>query len=106
MFFQSLLQELHKVALRHQTSISNVAARYILEQKQVAGVIIGAHHAAHLSSQLEVFAFQLDDQDKQRIRAAQDQLTPLPGDAFDLERDKEGPHGSIMRYNLNQLATD
>lgn len=104
--FQALLQVLQEVALRHHTSIANVAARYILEQDQVAAVIIGARHAAHLSSQLEVFSFRLDDQDKQCIRAAQDQLTPLPGDAFDLERDKEGPHGSIMRYNLNQLATD
>jgi hypothetical protein len=24
-----------------------------------------------------------------------------PDDVFDLERDKTGPHGSIMKYNLN-----
>ncbi|MEY4931573.1 MAG: hypothetical protein RI909_2297, partial [Bacteroidota bacterium] len=25
------------------------------------------------------------------------------GDVFDIERIKDGPHGSIMRYNLNQI---
>lgn len=26
---------------------------------------------------------------------------PVPGDIYDLEGDREGPHGRIMRYDLN-----
>jgi hypothetical protein len=28
----------------------------------------------------------------------------VPGDVYDIERDRNGPHGRIMKYNLNQSA--
>jgi aryl-alcohol dehydrogenase-like predicted oxidoreductase len=104
--FQSLLNVLKSIAEKHKASITNVASRYILDRKQVAAVIIGAKTAAHLEENLRIFEFALDDADTNAIKKVLQQRKGPSGDVFDIERIKEGTHGSIMRYNLNQQATD
>ncbi len=104
--FQSLLNLLKSIADKHRASITNVASRYILDRKQVAAVIIGAKTSAHLEENLRIFEFALDDADTKEIEKVIKQRKGPSGDVFDIERIKEGPHGSIMRYNLNQQATD
>lgn len=102
--FQQLLRVLNHIAQKHHTSLTNVAIRYILDQPQVGGAIIGARSAAHLKHNLEVFRFTLHAEDYDQIRKVISERKGPSGDVFDLERVKDGPHGSIMRYNLNQLA--
>lgn len=104
--FQSLLKVLKSLADKHKASITNVASRYILDRQQVAAVIIGAKTSAHLKENLRIFEFALDDADTKEIEKVIKQRKGPSGDVFDIERIKEGPHGSIMRYNLNQQATD
>ena len=102
--FQELLRELKAVADKHQTRLTNVATRYILEREQVGGAIIGARTAIHLNENLGVLSFSLDGEDLARIQTVLARRKGPAGDVFDLERIKDGPHGSIMRYNLNQLS--
>lgn len=104
--FQALLTSLKRIADKHHVSIANVATKYVLLKPQVAAAIVGAKHARHLENNLRTFTFHLDHEDLSGLSAQLNQLTDLPGDVFDLERVKESPHGSIMRYNLNQLASD
>jgi aryl-alcohol dehydrogenase-like predicted oxidoreductase len=102
--FQNLLQTLKFVADKHHVSISNVASRYMLERPQVAGIIVGARTAHHLKENLRVFDFRLDQDDYSYINKVLVQRKGPSGDVFDIERIKDGPHGTIMKYNLNQLA--
>lgn len=104
--FQSLLKVLKSIADKHHASITNVASRYILDRKQVAAVIIGAKSSTHLTENLRLFEFALDQVDTNEIEKIIEQRKGPSGDVFDIERIKDGPHGSIMRYNLNQQATD
>jgi aryl-alcohol dehydrogenase-like predicted oxidoreductase len=104
--FQSLLKVLKTIADKHHASITNVASRYILDRKQVAAVIIGAKSSTHLTENLRLFEFALDQVDTNEIEKIIEQRKGPSGDVFDIERIKDGPHGSIMRYNLNQQATD
>lgn len=104
--FQQLLVVLKAVADKYRVSITNVATRYILEKPMVAAAIVGARSSRHLHENLSVFAFQLDAHDHRAIAGVLDQRTGPAGDVFDLERIKDGPHGRIMRYNLNQQTTD
>lgn len=77
--FQDLLALLHNIAEKHSANaqvkfrIPHVAIRYILDQPQVAGVIIGARLSIseHIQENLQVFQLQLDDTD----RAAIDQFS-------------------------------
>ncbi|MFM7327705.1 MAG: aldo/keto reductase, partial [Bacteroidota bacterium] len=101
-WFQSLLTVLDRIARKHRVTIANVAARAILEKAAVGGLIIGAATAEHLEDNLRVFTFELDEEDRGLIRNIQQQSPGMEGDTFDAERDKEGRHGRIMRYNLNK----
>lgn len=99
--FQTLLRTLKDIADRHQTTIATVASRWVLDQPRVAAVIIGARNAKHLARYREIFALALTEQDREAIAAVKAQMAVPDLDVFDLERDKEGRHGSIMKYNLN-----
>ncbi len=100
--FQELLSKLDIIARKHQVSITNVATKYILNKNRVGAVIIGARSPVHLSSNLQLFNFKLDQSDNLAIQNVLSQSKGPTGDVFDIERIKDGPHGSIMKYNLNQ----
>jgi aryl-alcohol dehydrogenase-like predicted oxidoreductase len=99
--FQALLLALAAIGEKHGVGVAAVASRWVLEQERVAAAIIGARNAQHLQRCRELFAFALDADDRAAIATVRAQLSAPPLDVFDLERDKEGPHGSIMKYNLN-----
>ena len=69
--FQELLSTLKKIAQKHNVTISNVAARYILDKSAVAGVIIGVRLGIvdHRTSNTQVFNFILDKSDCEAIDA-------------------------------------
>ncbi|MFK8041794.1 aldo/keto reductase [Congregibacter sp.] len=99
--FQSLLKVLNRIAEKHGVTIASVASNWVLAQAQVAAVIIGSRNAAHVDRYKEVFALQMDDHDRDAINNVKAQMSIPADDVFDLERDKNGAHGSIMKYNLN-----
>jgi aryl-alcohol dehydrogenase-like predicted oxidoreductase len=69
--FQELLSTLKRIAQKHNVTISNVAARYILDKSAVAGVIIGVRLGIvdHRTSNTQVFNFILDKSDCEAIDA-------------------------------------
>ena len=104
--FQALLRTLRGVGDKHGVSIASVATRWILDQPQVAGAIIGARYARHLPQTLEAFGFALDAADRAAIDAVLAQATGPNGPVFGLEGDRDGRHGRIMKYNLNTNPND
>lgn len=100
--FQALLQALDQIARRHAVSLSSVAVRWVLEQPGVAAAIVGARYADRLNSTLEVFRFALDAADHAVLQPILDACPGPAGEPYSLERDKTGPHGRIMKYNLNK----
>jgi len=99
--FQELLGTLKQIADRHAVSVATVAARWVLDQPAVAAVIIGARNTKHLPRYAELFSIRLTEQDRSEIEDLRQQMRRPPHDVFDLERDRDGPHGRIMKYNLN-----
>ena len=83
--FQYVLETLKKIGDKHDASIANIASRYILENKTVAGVIIGARLGAseHIIDNKKMVAIDLDKADLEAIRKAQKNLKPIPGDCGD-----------------------
>jgi aryl-alcohol dehydrogenase-like predicted oxidoreductase len=101
--FQNLLHLLKDIGQRHSVSLSAVATRWVLDQPQVAAVIVGARYAEHLPEHLQVFSFQLDAEDQREIEALLATCPGPQGDTYALERDRSGRHGRIMKYNLNKV---
>eukprot|EP00445_Apocalathium_hangoei_P004081 CAMPEP_0203848984 /NCGR_PEP_ID=MMETSP0359-20131031/5921_1 /ASSEMBLY_ACC=CAM_ASM_000338 /TAXON_ID=268821 /ORGANISM="Scrippsiella Hangoei, Strain SHTV-5" /LENGTH=450 /DNA_ID=CAMNT_0050764667 /DNA_START=23 /DNA_END=1375 /DNA_ORIENTATION=+ len=115
---QQLLQCLDRVATRHQASISEVAIAWALAQPAVASAIVGlprnsgagpetpaAKRAA--ASVAAAAGLRLAAADLEEIGAAavnRREAAVRLGDFYEAERDKEGVHGSVMRYNLNRIC--
>jgi aryl-alcohol dehydrogenase-like predicted oxidoreductase len=99
--FQTLLSTLKHIADRHQVSIATVASRWVLDQPRVAAVIIGSRNADHVDRYHELFGLTLGDADRTAIADVRAQMQVPELDVFDLERDRDGRHGRIMKYNLN-----
>lgn len=82
---QRVLEAASTVARRHGVSIANVATRYVLEQPAVTGVIVGARpgESDHIADNEKLFAFRLNDADREVLNAALSTLSPVPGDCGD-----------------------
>lgn len=101
--FQDLLTGLAEVAQRHGVSPSNVAVRWLLERPQVAGVMVGSRTAAHLTENLRVFDFCLDEEDQVRLAKVLSRADGPAGEPFALERVAGGPHAAILKTELSRL---
>ena len=100
--FQALLRALKSIGERHGVSIATVATRWVLDRPGVAAAIIGARYADRLADTVSVFGLRLDAADHAQLKPILDASPGPAGDAYGLERDKNGPHGRIMKYNLNK----
>lgn len=104
-FFQALLQCLRQIADRHGVDVATIASRYMLDRPRVAAVIVGARNRLHLAANARITSLTLTGEDQAAIAAILAQRTGPDGDTFALERDRNGRHGSIMKYNLNKQAS-
>lgn len=69
--FQELLVILDNIAKKHDTSVANVAIRFILDKPAVAGVIIGVRLgiSEHRDDNVKVFGLNLDSEDNAKIKS-------------------------------------
>lgn len=83
--YQHVLAAAARVARRLGVSVANVAARWVLEQPAVAGVIVGARlgERAHVDETRRLFGFALDAEAHAELEAALGALQPIPGDCGD-----------------------
>lgn len=67
--FQRLLAVLSTIAQKHGVSLTNVATRWVLQQRAVGAVIVGTRLgvSAHGDENGRVFGFELDDTDLKAI---------------------------------------
>ncbi|MBP2550938.1 aryl-alcohol dehydrogenase-like predicted oxidoreductase [Neorhizobium galegae] len=100
--FQALLATLRRIADRHRTDIATIASAAMLRRPGVAAVIVGARNRDHLAENLAISDITLSDKDLSDIEAVMAEAKELEGDVYTLERDRNGRHGSIMKYNLNK----
>ncbi len=101
--FQELLRVLSQVAAAHAVDIASVATRAILDRDQVAAAIVGAVNATHLHAHAQIGRLRLDAAELAAINNIIGRRQGPCGDVYDLERDRSGAHGRIMKYELNAL---
>lgn len=99
--FQQLLAALAQVARRHGCDVATVATQWVLDKPAVAAAIVGATNTAHLAAHRRLGTLTLDAEDRGVIAAPTDRRRGPGGEVYALERDRKGPHGRIMRYDLN-----
>ena len=77
----------------------------MLDRPHVSAVIIGARNPSHLAGNLAIMSLRLTPSDHAEISNVLMRGRRLKGDVFDLERDRTGRHGAIMKYDLNRQAS-
>lgn len=69
--FQELLSNLSEVAQAHNSTIANVACRYILDKPEVAGIILGCRFgvlgAEHIGENLKLLDIELTSDEIQKL---------------------------------------
>jgi len=103
--FQRLLEVLARIAARHQTTIGAVAARWVLDQDGVAGIILGIGTTPRAQQNAALLDLVLSDEDHGELDAHLANQAIPPGDMYDLERDADGPHTRIIKTNLQGAGT-
>jgi aryl-alcohol dehydrogenase-like predicted oxidoreductase len=97
--FQRLLGALRDIAAKHATDIASVATRIILDRARVAAAIVGAVNIQHLDAHARLLDLELQDEDRHMLEAVTGHRRGPAGDIYDLERDRNGVHGRIMKYD-------
>jgi aryl-alcohol dehydrogenase-like predicted oxidoreductase len=98
--FQDLLLKLRGIAERHGVTVGAIGIAWVLAQPQVAAAIVGARDASHLAETVAALTVRLDPQELAILDRACGR--GVAGDVYELERDRSGPHGRIMKYNLSR----
>lgn len=80
------VQVLHQVAAKHNTSIANVASKWVLQQPAVPAVILFARNASHVPDHQALFSFALDADDLAVINQVLATGRQSKGDCYDFER--------------------
>jgi aryl-alcohol dehydrogenase-like predicted oxidoreductase len=101
--FQELLAALGRIAATHDTDIASVATRAMLDRDQVAAAIVGAVNTSHLHAHAQIGRLRLHADELSSIANVLRRRQGPAGDVYDLERDRSGVHGRIMKYELNAL---
>ena len=98
--FQDVLTTVSGIADKHGVTIGAIGIAWVLAQPHVAAAIVGARNASHLPATLAALNVQFDSRDLATLNGLSGR--GVPGDVYEVERDREGRHGRIMRYNLNR----
>ncbi len=100
--YQSLLSGLRAVAEAHRTETSAVALRLVLDRSAVAATIVGSTKVGQMERNLRALAVEMTPSERAQLQTLMDAAPGPRGDVFELERDRDGPHGRIMKYDLNK----
>lgn len=106
--FQGLLNKLGELSIKYNTSIANLASRYMLEQPAVAGVIIGARlgQSEHIFENQQLQSTGLTADCRNAIKDALKMLDPIQGDCGDEYRKPPFLTASgDLSHHLDQLPS-
>lgn len=100
-YYKKILQKVHELAEKYNTSAANIAIAYSLQTPGVSAVIVGPRNTSHLKETAS--QIRLSETDYTALRNLQAaQLALNKEDIYSYERDA-GKHGKIMKYNQNNM---
>lgn len=97
--FQRRLEFLKDLAIKYNSSIASIAISALLQDGKIDAVIVGL--SPHNYSTQNQTLSNLPIIEKEQLQHMQTWTCNLIGDPYDEERDKNGAHAKVMKYNLN-----
>jgi aryl-alcohol dehydrogenase-like predicted oxidoreductase len=103
-YYDEILEKLSAMAEKYGTTVADIATKFVLQTEGVSSAILGPRNEKHVSELDKLWEFQLAEEDYDELyKTLKKQTKRLKGDIYSYERDREGPHGRIMKYNLNNM---
>lgn len=99
---QTLLETLNEIAKDRDCDIATVASAYCLSKEAVRACIVGVRHTGHIEEHVKLRDLELSAVELNKLESVRASLKAIPGTVYELERDKTGKHGRIMKYDLNE----
>ena len=83
--YQDLLRVINEIALNHNASIANICSKYILDNPQISGIIIGARLGQndHIIDNQNILNIEMTKSERKKIEAAQKSFNSIPGNCGD-----------------------
>jgi aryl-alcohol dehydrogenase-like predicted oxidoreductase len=100
--YQVVLEALAGAASRAGVSMAAAALRWVLDRPAVAATITGIDTLAHADELRATLEMTWEAETKAALDGVLAATPVLPGPVYGVERVVDGPHGAIMRYNLNR----
>jgi aryl-alcohol dehydrogenase-like predicted oxidoreductase len=100
--YRVVLETLAEAASRSGVSIAAAALRWVLERPAVAATVTGIDSLAQADELRAALEMTWDPETKAELDEVLDATPVPPGPVYGVERVIDGPHGAIMRYNLNR----
>jgi aryl-alcohol dehydrogenase-like predicted oxidoreductase len=103
-YYHAVLRLLDALASKYNTSAANIAITYILQTPGVSSAILGPRNTKHIQELDQLDNLSLSEEDYKSLYDLQTELLRVHSDdVYSYERDINGPHGRIMKYNLNRM---
>jgi aryl-alcohol dehydrogenase-like predicted oxidoreductase len=103
-YYDELLTTLTLMADEYATTVSDIATKFVLQTEGVSSAILGPRNQKHIKELDNLWQFQLSDDDYQKLlKPLRNCTKKIKDDIYSYERVREGPHGKIMKYNLNNM---
>jgi aryl-alcohol dehydrogenase-like predicted oxidoreductase len=103
-YYDQVIDDLSSLADKYKTTVANIATQFVLETKGVSAVVLGPRNTQHLKEMAGLFKFELTSEDYKKLQERMKKdLSYIHDDIYSYERDLNGPHGRIMKYNLNNM---
>lgn len=103
-YYDEILEVLSKMSIKYGSSVANVATKFVLQTENISSAILGPRNAKHIKEVDGLFDFEIDDSDYLMLFEMLERRTSqVRSDIYSYERERTGPHGRIMKYNLNRM---
>jgi aryl-alcohol dehydrogenase-like predicted oxidoreductase len=104
-YYHDILAKIDVLAAKYGTNLANIATKFVLQTPGVSAAILGPRNTRHLSELDELDDFALTSEEHTSLQRTMQQLG-IKDDIYSYERDATGPHGRIMKYNLNNMRPE
>lgn len=106
-YYQATLRQLNVLADTHRTTAANIAVAFALQTPGVSSVIVGPRNAKHINELDQLDILTLGKSEYASLKALLDRSHEMiTDDVYSYERNRDGRHGSIMKYDLNVMRKD
>lgn len=102
-YYREVLSLLNKFSKKYRTTPANIAAAYVLQTPGISSIILGPRNAKHLKELDKLGKLELSDEDYRILRDLESKISTNKSDVYSYERQLDGRHGQIMKYNLNDM---